>query len=502
MSDRPLLRPQEAGRLVLVLTDFLLVGAALWIGYQLRFELELGALERFGKAPAREYVNIAGVLGGVTLLLCHGWGLYRLHSLRSAIEETSIIAKAVSVATVSVLAASFFYREFTYSRLTFAYFWLVCIVLLAVAHALFRRWQVSRYRRGLDRRRVAIVGLPDAYIGQHLLHDPEFGFEVLGHIDSEERGGGEPAGRPANGNGGIGTLTRSAQARGTEVGRALPRLGSVHELASLLDSHPIEEIVVTDENLSHEALLATMDTCESRGVKVLKVLPVYDLLVEPEDFSYVHNVPLTRIDERRYHRLSRFTKRLFDIVVSVALLAGLSPVLLVIALGIRLGSKGPALFVQTRCGMGGTPFAMFKFRTMVDDAEGRLGEVVDLEKLDQPSFKVVDDPRITGFGRLLRRTSLDELPQLWNVLKGEMSLVGPRPEEIRVVDRYDVWQRRRLKVKPGITGLQQIEARGSLSSLDERVRLDVYYIRKQSLLLDLVILLRTFWAVLRGKGAT
>ena len=145
---------------------------------------------------------------------------------------------------------------------------------------------------------------------------------------------------------------------------------------------------------------------------------------------------------------------------------------------------------------------MFKFRTMIEGAEERLGEVVDLEDLEQPAFKVENDPRITGFGKFLRRWSLDELPQLWNVLKGEMSLVGPRPEELRVVDRYDVWQRRRLKVKPGITGLQQVEARGGLSELNARVRLDVYYIRKQSLLLDAVIMLRTVWAVLRGAGAT
>jgi len=145
---------------------------------------------------------------------------------------------------------------------------------------------------------------------------------------------------------------------------------------------------------------------------------------------------------------------------------------------------------------------MLKFRTMVVDAEHRLTSIIDVNRLAEPVFKIVRDPRVTPVGRWLRRFSLDELPQLMNVLKGDMSLVGPRPEELRLVEHYDVWQRRRLKVKPGITGLQQIEARGALSSLHDRVRLDMYYTRKQSTLLDLVILFRTVGIVLSGRGAT
>jgi exopolysaccharide biosynthesis polyprenyl glycosylphosphotransferase len=504
------MRASEIARITLFAADVLLVGLALWIGYILRFDFEIGALETYSKAPADEYVKAAGLLAGTILLLCHGWGLFRMHSLRSSIEETAIIAKAVTLATGFVLALTFFYRQFTFSRLTFVYFWFVCILLLSTAHAVFRRWQLSRYKRGLDRRRVAIVGRSPSYLAQQLVSEAAFGLDVLGYVapspDREAPGPG--ADDAAAGELGavrtssLGTLVRSAQAKKAGTVGELVRLGHAMALGEVLDAHPIEEVLVVDQDLTHETLLHTLDACEKRGVKVLMIPPIYDLLVGPEDFTYVHNVPLIRVDERRYHRLTRFAKRVFDIAVSSSLLLVLWPFLALIALAIRLDSPGRALFVQVRAGAAGRPFGMYKFRTMVADAEGKLGEVVDLDALDEPVFKVVDDPRITRVGRFLRRWSLDELPQLWNVLRGDMSLVGPRPEELRVVDRYDVWQRRRLKVKPGITGLQQVEARGSLSDLNARVRLDVYYIRKQSVLFDVVILVRTVWAVLRGSGAS
>ena len=158
------------------------------------------------------------------------------------------------------------------------------------------------------------------------------------------------------------------------------------------------------------------------------------------------------------------------------------------------------IFRQERVGQHGRVFTMFKFRTMVADAEARLREILDLDALDEPVFKFENDARVTRVGRFLRKSSLDELPQLFNVLRGEMSLVGPRPEERAIVERYNIWQRRRLKVKPGITGLQQVMNRG-IPDLAERIKYDIYYIRRQSFLLDLSILLRTIFVVLSGKGA-
>lgn len=198
--------------------------------------------------------------------------------------------------------------------------------------------------------------------------------------------------------------------------------------------------------------------------------------------------------------LNYVLKRALDIIggaLGAACLALLTPF---ISLAIKLESAGPVFFTQERIGQGGQPFTLYKFRSMRANAEAELSQLIDLDALDQPAFKIKDDPRVTRVGKFLRRTSLDELPQFWNVLKGDMSLVGPRPEETRLVARYSAWHRRRLAVKPGLSGPMQVFGRADLP-LDERVRLELEYIEHYSLWRDLVILWRTLPAVIRGDGA-
>ena len=196
----------------------------------------------------------------------------------------------------------------------------------------------------------------------------------------------------------------------------------------------------------------------------------------------------------------RVAKRALDITVALTLLVLLAPLLAVIALAIRLESAGPVIFRQTRCGKGGRPFRYYKFRSMVADAEARRGELEALNEADGPIFKIKADPRITRVGRVLRRSSLDELPQLWNVLRGEMSLVGPRPPLPAETLRYAPWQVQRLRAPGGMTGLWQVSGRSELS-FDDMVRLDIAYIERWSLWLDLRVLLRTLLAVLTMHGA-
>lgn len=198
--------------------------------------------------------------------------------------------------------------------------------------------------------------------------------------------------------------------------------------------------------------------------------------------------------------LNYVAKRGLDIVGGLMGVIGLALLTPFISLAIKLESPGPVFFKQERIGQGGQPFTIYKFRSMRASAEAELNQLIDLDALAQPAFKIKDDPRVTRIGRFLRRSSLDELPQFWNVLRGEMSLVGPRPEETRLVARYSAWHRRRLAVKPGISGPMQIAGRGDLP-LDERVRLEIDYIEHYSLGRDLVILWRTLPAVIRGDGA-
>jgi len=194
-----------------------------------------------------------------------------------------------------------------------------------------------------------------------------------------------------------------------------------------------------------------------------------------------------------------FFKRMMDIVGALIGIPLCAPLMLVAAVLIKLDSRGPVLFGQARVGENGRTFKMYKLRTMVANAEKLLDQFIDLDGLDEPVFKLEDDPRVTCVGRFLRRWGLDELPQLFNVLKGEMSLVGPRPEEVRVVRYYNTWHRQRLKARPGITGPAQINSQRHLS-LKERVRLEVDYIQHFSLGRDLEILLRTIPAVIRRDG--
>jgi lipopolysaccharide/colanic/teichoic acid biosynthesis glycosyltransferase len=205
---------------------------------------------------------------------------------------------------------------------------------------------------------------------------------------------------------------------------------------------------------------------------------------------------------RRRRRIVRaIIKRALDVGLSLVILPCVAPVMAVAALLIKLDSPGPILFSQERAGRGGRPFKMLKFRTMVKDAEALLEQDADIDsKMCELAFKHEDDPRVTRVGRVLRRWSIDELPQLVNVLRGEMSLVGPRPEESRIVARYPEWYRERLTAKPGLTGPMQVNGRGDLS-FEVRAQLEIKYIKQHTLWRDFVILLRTIPAVIRGKGA-
>jgi lipopolysaccharide/colanic/teichoic acid biosynthesis glycosyltransferase len=193
-------------------------------------------------------------------------------------------------------------------------------------------------------------------------------------------------------------------------------------------------------------------------------------------------------------------KRALDIVLSAVGIVVLAPLMLAIALAVRLSSKGPALFKQVRAGRDGKPFKILKFRTMCRDAEERITEVISPDELDEPMFKLRDDPRVTKVGRYLRRTSLDELPQLFNVLKGDMSLVGPRPEELWLVERYGETQRFRLDMRPGLTGPMQVHGRGELN-FQERLAVEREYVENYSVRKDVKILLRTVSTIWRAPGA-
>ena len=278
-----------------------------------------------------------------------------------------------------------------------------------------------------------------------------------------------------------------------------PVLGRVDDLLDVLHARVIDEVVVCLPPEQFALAEPIVRICEEEG-KIVRI-PLVGGIPEiaggvVEDFA---GVPLLSLVYGPDRTLALLLKRFIDLVLAALALLVLAPVFLVIGLVILLRDRGPVFFRQTRVGLHGRLFEMVKFRTMVPDAEARLAELETLNEVRGPAFKVTDDPRLTRTGPFLRRTSLDELPQLWNVLRGDMSLVGPRPPLPREVAGYDLWHRRRLSMRPGITGLWQVSARRE-ENFDRWVAIDLDYIDRWSLWLDLRIMLGTIPAVISGSG--
>jgi exopolysaccharide biosynthesis polyprenyl glycosylphosphotransferase len=295
----------------------------------------------------------------------------------------------------------------------------------------------------------------------------------------------------------IGYLSLDA---GGSTPKGLPRLGSLADVSRIAREHDVERVVVTAQEMTEATAERLIEDCKSAGLGLTFLPQHFGLLGPGIELNRLAELPVLdfRFSDPPWSTL--LLKRALDLMVSGALLALLAPLLAAISLVILLDSGPPVFFRQKRMGKDGKPFTMLKFRTMCSDAEERLGEFVELETLDEPAFKIPNDPRVTRAGRLLRRTSLDELPQLINVLKGEMSLVGPRPEEEAVVALYDERQRIRLAIKPGLTGPMQVYGRGDLT-FEERLAMERDYLDNLSITGDLAILLRTPSAIVRGDGA-
>jgi exopolysaccharide biosynthesis polyprenyl glycosylphosphotransferase len=262
----------------------------------------------------------------------------------------------------------------------------------------------------------------------------------------------------------------------------------------------VDRVIVASREITLDPVAELATVCRVRQVKLSVVSPLRGTAGPMPYLSQVADLPVLEFDTSDVSRSTMLLKRAFDIMISAIALVVLAPLFPLVALAIRLDSPGPALFSQLRAGLGGRPFRMYKLRSMYREAEEQLSDLVDLDELPEPAFKLRHDPRVTRVGRFLRRLSLDELPQLWNVLRGDMSIVGPRPEELALVERYQPEHRFRLEVKPGMTGPMQVSGRGELA-FAERLAVELDYVERISLARDLWILLRTVPAVYRGTGA-
>jgi exopolysaccharide biosynthesis polyprenyl glycosylphosphotransferase len=292
----------------------------------------------------------------------------------------------------------------------------------------------------------------------------------------------------------VGAITRSGD------GVALPVLGRLDELSMVLDAREVDELIMSDAEVSERRLLEIVEQAHRHGVKVRVAPTTAELLVQRGEYLPGQGVPLFELRPPVFAGIDWAVKRTFDVVMSVLVIALGLPFWLAIAAAIRLSSHGPVLYRDRRIGVNEKPFDMLKFRTMQAGASERQAELEAANEADGPLFKIRADPRVTRVGALLRRFSLDEIPQVLNVLRGEMSLVGPRPLPLRDYANLDAWHRKRYLVLPGMTGLWQISGRANLS-FDDLVRLDFYYLENWSVWLDISILAKTLPAVVRQSGA-
>jgi exopolysaccharide biosynthesis polyprenyl glycosylphosphotransferase len=352
-------------------------------------------------------------------------------------------------------------------------------VVTGLNHYLARQWLSARRIGGLCSQRVLIVGLEHqvADLVRHLRRAGYAGLSVVGACVA----------------GGI----EKVDVDGVPV----QVVGSPTEVVEALNETRAHVVAVADhESLSRGGLRRLGWQLEGTGVDLLVAPSVIDVAGPRIAVRPVAGLPLLHVEEPHLTGITRVAKRACEQITAALVLLVLSPLLLAIAVAVRVTSRGPALFTQVRIGQGGNPFTLYKFRTMRTTAEDELIDLTDRNDVDGPLFKMRDDPRRTRVGRWLRRFSLDELPQLGNVLAGHMSIVGPRPPLPSEAEKYSAEVRRRLLVKPGITGLWQVSGRSDLA-WPEATRLDLYYVENWSPGLDLVILAKTVSAVLRGRGA-
>lgn len=407
-------------------------------------------------------------------------GAYRSRRTSGLKDEALLVGKIVLGGTVLLTILVYGLRLDFISRPFLPLFAVLNTVFLVVERLTVRIVARRVRARGFNYRTVVIIGdTPRARSMARLIHDhPWWGLRLLGVV--RERPASSEAGTTAGG---------------------LPVLGSLEDFPTILTSLPVDEVILAVDRGDVDQLEDVFLMCEEMGVKTRLILDFFPHVFAKVELEEFDGTPLLTFSTTPAETGALLVKRAVD--VGLALLLGIVclPLAALLALLIKLTSHGPVLFRQVRCGLSGRPFTFYKLRTMTEDAEERLSEVAHLNEHEGPVFKASHDPRVTSFGRFLRRFSLDEIPQLWNVLKGEMSLVGPRPPLPDEVARYEKWQRRRLSMKPGLTGLWQVSGRSDLPSFDQWMELDLAYIDNWSLTLDTKILLRTIPTVLSGKGA-
>jgi exopolysaccharide biosynthesis polyprenyl glycosylphosphotransferase len=415
----------------------------------------------------------------LTLLLWIGFSwvsrVYAPYRKHPVATEFLRLAQALGLVALAISALAYLLRREDVSRLFVAGYFALGLLLLFASRAAVRMFARSAGRGGLGARRFAVAGCGSfaREVVRTIAANPEWGLAFAGYVVD-----GPPPEPLA----------------GEKI------LGTMEDLPRLLQSHVLDEVIFALPRQRLDEIEGSVLLCEEQGVAARVCVELFTPRIAKVEVDDLDGIPALSFSTTPSDALALVGKRAFDVCVSLAALVALAPLLTLVAIAIRLDSPGPVFFRQRRVGVNGREFALYKFRSMYADAEARLAALRDRNEVTGPVFKMRDDPRVTRVGRFIRRASIDELPQFWNVLRGEMSVVGPRPPLPSEVREYARWQRRRLSVKPGITCTWQVSGRNEIE-FERWMRLDLHYIDNWSLWHDLKLVVKTIPAVLSGRGA-
>ena len=462
----------------LVVIDAVAVNLAFYLAWFVRYQLQwYRTVDPAYYTDFNFYLRISVLAAVLIVVAFYLEGLYRLPPGTGFLDETYRVFNGTATVTIILMVGNYMFQPPYHSRLVYGIAGVVVFFFVVLERLVNRQFLSFLRKRGIGTKRVLLVGAGESSrrIMRVLLANTSLGYEVVGFLDDN----------PERGLRNLGPFTA---------------LGPLENLPEVLKDHLVDEVIVTLPWQYHRRIISVLDQCERQGKRARVVPDVLQMSLDRVDVEVLDGIPLLGV---KYVAIAgpRFAlKRGLDLVLGSVAMLVLLPIMGLLALLVRIDSLGPVLFIQQRIGKNGIPFTTYKFRSMVVEAESLRADLTALNEADGPLFKIKNDPRMTRVGRYLRRFSLDELPQIFNVLLGDMSLVGPRPALPEEVGEYEPWHRKRLEVLPGITGLWQVSGRSDLG-FDEMMLLDIYYVENWSPLLDVNIMLRTIPKVVLGKGA-
>ncbi|HRQ40398.1 MAG TPA: sugar transferase [Chloroflexota bacterium] len=455
-----------------------MVGIAFLLAYFVRFYSALPLFE-ISIAPVYDYYrNISLFLNPMWVIVFWGFGLYNRRNLLGGTQEYSLIFKAISLGIMVVVIFSFLHVDFILARGWLLIAWLFTFLFVSFGRFWIRRIIYALRRRGYYLSPALIVGINEEgkLLGEQLVGWQTSGLHVLGYVDDHAK-------------------------PGTAVYKQLQCLGDTQHLDHLIARYGIEELIIATSSMTrHEMLSIFKRYGLVSGLNLRLSSGLFEIITTGLEVKEMACTPLVRVQKVRMTGMDSVFKLMLDYAIIFSAMLAVLPLMLLIAVVIKLDSPGPIIYRRRVMGINGRQFDAYKFRTMHVNGDEILAQHPELQNELSENHKLKEDPRITRAGRFLRKASLDELPQLFNVLKRQMSLVGPRMISPSEMEKYNDWALNLLTVLPGITGLWQVSGRSDIS-YDERVRLDMYYIRNWTIWLDIQLLIQTIPALLKGRGA-